>query len=49
MRTHLSNDWLAGCWFIFWGTLMATLVCLVLTLMAVADDNLLQVFIYGTA
>jgi hypothetical protein len=49
MRTHLSNDWLAGCWFIFWGTLLATLVCLVLTLMALADHNVLQCFIYGTA
>lgn len=49
MRGHLSNDWLAGCWFIFWGTLMACVVTLVLSLKAFAERNGLQSFIYGTA
>jgi len=48
MRTHLSNDWLAGCWFIFWGTLLCTLVVLVLALISFAQRNGLQSFIYGT-
>ena len=48
MRTHLSNDWLAGCWFIFWGTLLATVVVFILFLMALADRNTLQCTIYGT-
>ena len=49
MRVHLSNDWLAGCWFIFWGTLMATIVCLVLFLKSMAEDSALQAFIFGTS
>ena len=48
MRTHLSNDWLAGCWFIFWGTLLAAVVVFILFLMALADRNTLQCTIYGT-
>ena len=48
MRKHLSNDWLAGCWFIFWGTLLCTVVVLVLVLISIAQGNGLQSFIYGS-
>ena len=49
MRKHLMNDWLAGCWLIFWGTLIAAVVTLVLFMQAIANAKGLQMFIYGTA
>mmetsp|Transcript_886 Transcript_886/g.1371 ORF Transcript_886/g.1371 Transcript_886/m.1371 type:complete len:607 (-) Transcript_886:213-2033(-) len=49
MKLHLSNDWLAGCWFIYWGTLLATIACFALFLVALAKENVLLSFIYGTA
>jgi len=48
MRRHLNNDWLAGTWFVFWGTLLATVVCVALLVLSLLDGSPLQLFIYST-
>ena len=49
LKKHLANDWLAGCWIFFWGTLLATGACLVLTAEALSNKDSLLIFIYATA
>ena len=48
MRRHLNNDWLAGTWFVFWGTLLATVVCIGLLILSLMEGNPLQLFNYST-
>lgn len=48
MRRHLNNDWLAGTWFVFWGTLLATVVCIGLLILSLLEGSPLQIFIYST-
>jgi hypothetical protein len=48
MRRHLNNDWLAGTWFVFWGTLLATVVCVALLILSLLEGGPLQMFIYST-
>jgi hypothetical protein len=45
---HFANDWLAGTWFIYWGTLLAFFVCLVLLVVAIAEEDGLAIFIMAT-
>lgn len=49
LKKHLANDWLAGCWVFFWGTLVATIACIVLSANAIANKDSLLIFIYVTA
>lgn len=48
MRRHLNNDWLAGTWFVFWGTPLATVVCIGLLILSLMEGNPLQLFNYST-
>eukprot|EP01031_Cornospumella_fuschlensis_P025364 gene25364-30626_t len=45
---HFINDWLAGTWFILWGTLLAFFVCLILLMVALAERDVLSIFIMLT-
>jgi hypothetical protein len=44
INKHLPNDWMAGCWLIFWGCLFATVASA--GIIAFAETNL-QLFTYG--
>jgi len=46
---HFANDWLAGCWFILWGTVVTTFLCLIFFLIAAGEADSLDLFVYGTA
>lgn len=48
LRRHLSNDWLAGTWLIFWCTLVSCIGCFVVTGAAVARHKILLGFILAT-
>jgi hypothetical protein len=48
MNKHFCNDWLAGTWFIYWGTFFASVVCGLLMFVAIADGQALQTFILAT-
>ena len=48
LNKHLSNDWLAGTWFIFWATLFACFACFVLFIAAIAESKGLLIFVWGT-
>ncbi len=49
MRKHLSNDWLAGTWFIYWGTLFAFFACGLVLIVEIVELKTLQIFILATA
>lgn len=46
---HFANDWLAGCWLLFWATVLCTLACFVLMISAIQTHDSLLTFIYTTA
>ena len=46
---HMMNDWLGGSWLFYWASCIATFACVVLTIIALAEGNSLQTFIYGTS
>ena len=48
IQKNLYNDWLAGTWFIYWGTLFAFVVCGLFLIVAIAESNGLQIFIMST-
>lgn len=48
LTKHFANDWLAGTWIIFWGTMLAFFVCLALLLEAAAEGDGLTIFVMGT-
>ena len=52
LNGHLSNDWLAGCWLFFWGTLVmlgGSVFMLVYTLKEGGGRNHLEVFDWATS
>jgi hypothetical protein len=48
LRKNIANDWLAGTWFIYWGTLLASIVCLVLLAVAIHEESSLLIFVLAT-
>lgn len=48
IENNLYNDWLAGTWFIYWGTLFAFIVCILFLIVAIADDKPLQIYVMAT-
>jgi hypothetical protein len=48
LRKNIANDWLAGTWFIYWGTLLASIVCLVLLVVAIHENSSLLIFVLAT-
>jgi len=49
LQKHLANDWLAGCWALFWATLLSTIGCGVMLFVALADKDGILTFIYSTS
>lgn len=47
MEKHFSNDWLCGCWFVYWATLASFVFSAVLLFLAVSEDNNIGMFIYS--
>jgi hypothetical protein len=49
LETHLRNDWLAGVWFFYWGSWVATIACFACLLGALAVHSWLQCFLFGVS
>ena len=49
LDANLFNDWLAGVWFFLWCSMIATFVCLVLFLGALAEGKSLLIFVMGVS
>ncbi len=48
LKKHIANDWLAGTWFIYWGCLLACVVCVLLLIAEIVAKSSLLIFVLAT-